>query len=230
MVKFPRPAPTLPAASDGRGLCASLSVVHMQMANSVATPDRGNGMGHLRAYRAAVDGKPHGNKTCRTPSPLPDVRRLIFAVATLFAASVSGSASHAQSGPFTGMAGNWSGGGTVTLDDGSSERIRCRATYAVGAGGNGLNQSLTCASDSYRFILSSNVVAQGNALSGTWSESSRGVNGTLEGRGSNGNFQVVASAPGFTANLSLTTRGNKQSVLIKSDSAFRSASISLSRF
>ena len=33
---------------------------------------------------------------------------------------------------FAGMAGTWSGGGTVTLDDGSSERIRCRATYKVG--------------------------------------------------------------------------------------------------
>jgi hypothetical protein len=147
----------------------------------------------------------------------------------LFVASVSGSASYAQSGPFAGMAGNWSGGGTVTLDDGSSERIRCRATYAVGAGGTGLNQSLTCASDSYRFILSTNVVAQGSALSGTWSESSRGVNGTLEGRGSSGNFQVVASAPGFTANLSLATRGNRQSVVISAASQFRGASIALTR-
>jgi len=156
-------------------------------------------------------------------------RRLISAAVTLLVAAMSGSASHAQSGPFAGMAGNWSGGGTVTLDDGSSERLRCRASYAVGAGGTGLNQSLTCASDSYRFILSSNVVAQGGALSGTWSESSRGVNGTLEGRGANGNFQVLASAPGFTASLSLTTHGNRQSVLIKSDSAFRSANIALSR-
>ncbi len=158
------------------------------------------------------------------------LKRLIFAVATLFVASVSGSASYAQSGPFAGMAGNWSGGGTVILDDGSSERIRCRATYAVGAGGAGLNQSLTCASDSYKFILSSNVIAQGAALSGTWSESSRGVNGNLEGRGANGNFQVVASAPGFTANLTLTTRGNRQSVVIRSDTSFRSANIALSRF
>jgi hypothetical protein len=138
-------------------------------------------------------------------------------------------ASHAQSGPFAGMAGVWSGGGTVTLDDGSSERIRCRATYAVGAGGNGLNQTLTCASDSYRFNLSTNVLARGGSLSGTWSETSRNVNGTLEGRGGNGNFQVVASAPGFNADISLRTSGNKQSVVIRSDSQFRSASISLSR-
>jgi hypothetical protein len=142
---------------------------------------------------------------------------------------MAGSAAYAQSGPFAGMAGNWSGGGTITLDDGSSERIRCRASYAVGAGGNGLNQSLTCASDSYRFNLASNVIAQGGALSGTWSESTRNVSGNLEGRGSNGNFQVVASAPGFTANISLTTHGNKQSVSITSGTVLRSANISLSR-
>ena len=141
----------------------------------------------------------------------------------------SASTSYAQSGPFTGMAGNWSGGGTVTLDDGSTERIRCRASYAVGAGGNGLNQTLTCASDSYKFNLASNVVAQGAAISGSWSESTRNVAGTLEGRAGNGVFNVIASAAGFTANITLTTHGNKQSVIIKSDTALRSAAISLSR-
>ena len=123
----------------------------------------------------------------------------------------------------------WSGGGTVTLDDGSTERIRCRASYAVGDNGAGLNQTLVCASDSYKFDLKANVIAERGTLSGTWSESSRDVNGTIEGRGSNGNFQVVASAPGFTANISLTTRGNRQSVVIKSESGFRGATISLSR-
>ena len=182
-------------------------------------------MVHLRAYRAAGDGK-HPANNART-TKFVTTRRMLLAAVAFFV--VSSSSSYAQSGPFAGMAGSWSGGGTVTLDDGSTERIRCRATYAVGAGGNGLNQSLTCASDSYRFNLSSNVVSEGGSLSGTWSESSRGVNGNLEGRVSGGNFQIVASAPGFTANLSLTTRGNKQSVVIKSDSAFRGASISLSR-
>jgi hypothetical protein len=184
-------------------------------------------MGHLRAYRAAVDGKRRGNKPSRTAETFAVIRRLIFAAVAMLV--VSGSASYAQSGPFAGMAGNWSGGGTVTLDDGSTERIRCRATYAVGAGGNGLNQKLLCASDSYRFDLSSNVIAEGGSLSGTWSESSRGVNGTLQGRGGSGNFQVVASAAGFNANLSLTTRGNRQSVVIRAESQFRGASISLSR-
>jgi hypothetical protein len=186
-------------------------------------------MEHLQAYRAAVGGKRHGNKAVQTAAPLAMARRLIFAVVTLFAASVFSSASHAQSGPFAGMAGNWSGAGTVILDDGSTERIRCRASYAVGAGGNGLNQTLTCASDSYKFNILTNVTAQGAAVSGTWSETSRNINGNIEGRSSGGNFQVVATAPGFSANISLATRGNKQSVVIKAESQFKGVSISLSR-
>src|SRR5947199_9917534 len=146
----------------------------MQMASSAATPGRENGTGRLQASRAAVDGKLRASKASRANDTLSFFSRLIFAV-TLFVATVSGSESYAQSGPFAGMAGVWAGGGTVTLDDGSSERIRCRATYAVSRDGSGLNQSLTCASDSYRFNLASNVVASGGSLSGTWSESSRGI-------------------------------------------------------
>ena len=186
-------------------------------------------MGHLRAYRAADGGKHHGNKAGRRADAFVVMRQLVLALVILVAASVYGSASYAQSGPFAGMAGNWSGGGTVMLDDGSSERIRCRASYAVGAGGTGLNLTLTCASDSYKFNLTTNIVAQGSAVSGTWTETSRNINGNLEGRSGGGNFQVVATAPGFTANITLTTRGNKQSVVIRAESVFRGASISLSR-
>ena len=182
-------------------------------------------MARPRAYLAAVDGKHPASKASRTEF-FVRTRRLLFAAAAFFVASTS--ASYAQ-GVFTGLAGNWSGGGTVTLDDGSTERIRCRASYAVGAGGNGLNQSLTCASEAYKFNLSSNVISEGGVLSGTWSESSRGISGILQGRAVSGNFQVVASTAGFNASIALTTRGNKQSVMIRADSRFRGASISLSR-
>jgi hypothetical protein len=142
---------------------------------------------------------------------------------------LSGSSGFAQSAPFAGMAGVWSGGGTIELEDGSKERIRCRATYAVSGDGNGLNQSLTCASDSYKFSLKSDVIARNGVLSGTWSEESRGVSGSLEGRAGGGQFNVVVSAPSFTANVSLTTRGNKQTVSITSQSQIKGATISLSR-
>jgi hypothetical protein len=187
-------------------------------------------MARRRVYRAAVDGKRRGNNANQTAEFSTIARRLIFAAVALYATSVSGSASCAESGPFAAMAGNWSGGGTVTLDDGSSERIRCRASYAVSASGTGLNQTLTCASDSYKINLNNNVVSEGGSLSGTWSESNRAATGTLQGHGNNGNFQVIASGPGLTAHISLTTHGNKQSIVIKTDTAFRTTAISLSRY
>jgi hypothetical protein len=182
-------------------------------------------MGHQRAYPAAVAGKRRDNNGTNETLTVP--RRLLMAAAVLFAASLSGSASYAQTGPFAGLAGSWRGGGTATLDDGSTERIRCRATYAVS--GPSMEMTLTCASEAYKFNLQSNVVSEGGAISGTWRESSRGINGTLQGRGGGGNFQVVASSGGFNANISLTTRGNRQSVVMRADSQFRGASIALSR-
>jgi hypothetical protein len=142
--------------------------------------------------------------------------------------SLAAPASHAQSGgPYAGMAGRWSGGGTVTLDDGSNERIRCRAVYEVA--GTKMDMSLTCASDAYKFNLSASVVDQGGAIVGQWSETSRGITGSLSGRGGGGNFQVTAVTAGFNANISLRTTGNKQSVSIRADSQFRAANISLSK-
>jgi hypothetical protein len=184
-------------------------------------------MGHQLASRAAVDGKRPVSKISLTSELFAQARRLTFAAVAFFIAALAASTSHAQSGPFAGMAGRWSGGGTVTLDDGSSERIRCRAIYAVN--GPTMDMSLTCASDAYRFNLQANVVAEGGAVSGTWSETSRNIGGSLQGRGGGGNFQVVASAAGFNASISLRTSGNKQSVAIRADSVFRGANIAMSK-
>jgi len=184
-------------------------------------------MGHQQVCRVAVDGKLPASKPSRTSELFAQVRRPAFAVASFFLAVCAASPGQAQSGPFAGMAGRWSGGGTITLDDGSSERIRCRASYQVS--GPSMDMSLTCASDAYKFNLAANVVDQGGAVSGTWSESGRGVSGTLQGRGGGGNFQVVASSAGFNANISLRTTGNKQSVTMRADNQFRGANISLSK-
>ena len=186
-------------------------------------------MGHQQEFLAAVAGKRRGSKAHRTTGVFAGVKGLILGAVALLAASTFSAPVQAQSGPFNGLPGVWSGAGTVTLDDGSSERIRCKATYAVGEGGRGLNQTLTCASDSYKFDLRTNVTAEGNQITGGWSEISRNISGTIQGTGSNGSIQVVASAAGFNANITVTTRGNRQTVLIKSEGSFRAANISLSR-
>ncbi|WP_431014453.1 hypothetical protein [Bradyrhizobium pachyrhizi] len=184
-------------------------------------------MGHQLAYRAAADGKHPVSKITSLSSFFAIARRPAFAAAAFFVTTLASTTGHAQSGPFAGMAGTWSGAGSVTLDDGSSERIRCRATYHVG--GPRMTMILTCASDAYKFNLAADVQADGSAVSGNWSESSRNVSGSLQGRGGGGNFQVVASAPGFNADISMRTTGNKQAVTIRADSQFRGASITLSK-
>jgi hypothetical protein len=183
-------------------------------------------MAHQPAYPAAVAGKHRGNNGENRKLRV-DVRRLLIAAAVLFVTLLSGSAGYAQSGPFAPLAGSWRGGGTLSLDDGSTERVRCRASYAVR--GASMDMTLTCASDAYKFNLQGDVVSEGGAISGNWSESSRGVSGTLQGRGGNGSFQVIASSAGFNANISLATHGNRQTIVMRTDGTFRGASISLSR-
>ena len=186
-------------------------------------------MGHQQGFLAAVIGKRRGSNARRMERSFVGLKGLILGAVALLAASLFSAPSQAQSGPFNGLAGVWSGAGTVTLDDGSNERIRCRATYAVGEAGHGLNQTLTCASDSYKFDLRTNVIAEGNNITGSWSEISRNISGTIQGSGTSGAIQVVASAAGFSANITVTTRGNRQTVLIRSEGSFKAANITLSR-
>jgi hypothetical protein len=155
------------------------------------------------------------------------LQKAFVAIAGLAVCVLAATPASAQSAPFSGMHGAWSGSGTIALSDGSKERLRCRASYRVSAGDSTLQQSLRCASDSYKFELSSDVVSEGGRVSGTWSETSRGISGSLQGRASGGRIAVAADSPMFSANITLTTTGNKQSVSITSQGDIRQVSIAM---
>ena len=104
----------------------------------------------------------------------------------------------------------------VTLTSGATERIRCRSTYQVSSDGDQLTQSLRCASDSYRFELNSRAMSEGGRLSGSWTETSRTASGALVGQATPGQISARVTSPGFTADLSLSTRGDRQTVTIRS--------------
>ena len=155
--------------------------------------------------------------------------RAIKAASIGAALMLSVSASHAQSGPFAGFDGTWSGNGTVALSDGTTERIRCKAGYKVNGSGLGLKQNLHCASDSYKFDLSSEVTSNGDRISGNWSERSRNIFGNLQGTAGGGQIDVFVEASGFAANLTLRTTGNKQSVSISSKGEIRGVNITMTK-
>jgi hypothetical protein len=152
----------------------------------------------------------------------------IMAAGVGAALMLSVSAGHAQSsGPFAGFDGAWSGTGTVSLSDGSTEHIRCKASYKVNGTGMGLKQKLDCASDSYKFDLTSDVTSNGDRISGNWSEASRNIFGNLQGTAGGGQIDVFVEANGFAANLTLRTNGNKQTVQISSKGEIRGVNITM---
>ena len=138
-------------------------------------------------------------------------------------------AAQAQSGQFAGYAGSWSGTGSISIADQGTERIRCRGTYTVDGGGNNLKQNLRCASDSYTFELNSDITANGSQLTGSWSEASRGVNGSVSGSISGGEITALVATNGYAANFNVSTRGNKQNVDINSKGEIRGVQIALTR-
>jgi len=141
---------------------------------------------------------------------------------------LSVSAGQAQSsGPFAGFDGAWTGTGTVALSDGSTEHIRCKANYKVNGTGMGLKQKLDCASDSYKFDLTSDVTSNGERISGNWSEASRNIFGNLQGTAGGGQIDVFVEANGFAATLVLRTNGNKQTVEISSKGEIRGVNITM---
>src|SRR5260370_2679085 len=140
---------------------------------------------------------------------------------------LSVSAGHAQSGPFAGFEGAWVGNGTVARSGGTTERIRCKADYKVNGSGLGLKQNLHCASDSYKFDLSSDVTSQGDRISGNWSEASRNIFGNLQGTAGGGQIEVFVEASRFAAKLTLRTNGNKQTGQICSKAEVSGAPITI---
>jgi hypothetical protein len=158
------------------------------------------------------------------------VRGAILAVALLF--SVTGTGFAQRVAPFERLAGSWSGSGTIELSNGTHESIKCRAAYDVPAGQAKLQLNIRCASEGSNFDLRASADYSGGAVSGYWSESTRGVSGTISGRAEGDRFQVVARAASFVATLTLVTHGGRQSVSIRSQasqSTIRAVSVNLRR-
>ena len=119
---------------------------------------------------------------------------------------------------FAGLSGKWSGDGSIVLPNGSTERLRCDAAYEVGGGGDNLDQTLQCVSDSYNFDLRVNLEDNGGAIVGSWNEVTKSVAGGISGQGAKGLIRVVVSGQNLAANVVVKTQGNKQAVSIRSQS------------
>jgi len=152
---------------------------------------------------------------------------LLSLVALLVAA---GPALPQVGGIFAGLDGAWSGAGVIRLSDGSSAPIKCNAAYAVGGGGDHLDQSIDCASPRQSFAFRIQLDASGGEILGSWRELTRQVEGGVSGQGALGKLQLVVRGQGFTAQATVTARAGRQTLVLAANAGgFSSATISLRR-
>lgn len=130
-------------------------------------------------------------------------RWLVMAI--LSGVALAGMASSGKSEPGS-LTGSWSGGGWVSLADGSREKAHCNLHYTP-AGGSQYSISATCASDSGKVSQTGRVRKSGeNSYQGRFYNSEFDVHGQI---------RVVLQS------------SNKQTVTLTSDSA--NARLTLSR-
>jgi hypothetical protein len=120
--------------------------------------------------------------------------------------------------PFAGLAGKWSGDGSIALTNGTTERLRCNADYVVSGGGDDLDSTLRCPSDSYNFDLRISLVDNAGAVLENWNEIGKNVQGGISGRDSKGLIQVNVQGQAFAAAVTVATAGTVQSVKIHAQS------------
>ncbi len=122
-------------------------------------------------------------------------------------------------GIFDSLAGSWSGNGVVETSTGGHEHVRCKANYVTRNAGQSVQLDLRCASDAYKFELTSDIIQDGEAISGIWFESTHSVGGKISGRNVDGLIEARAEGDTFTALLTVGTNGGRQSFLMESPGA-----------
>jgi hypothetical protein len=153
----------------------------------------------------------------------------IVLVFVLLAAWSDGGQAQRAGSAFARLAGHWAGSGTIDLSDGTHEPLRCRASYDL-LSAQKVELNIRCASDSYNFDLLGSATLSGRSIGGSWSESTRSAAGSITGTAEGDRIQVHAMGAGFSADLTLVTRGARQSILIRTpdpSAGIKGATISL---
>ncbi len=114
-----------------------------------------------------------------------------------------------KTGEFTGY---WSGVGMVTWSNGSTEQLKCVATYKNAAAD--VRQNLRCASPGYAISASAELTVAGEVITGTWEEKTYSANGLITGKVTDTGFLLSIKGPTFSAEMHLNHSACKQAIEI----------------
>ena len=151
-----------------------------------------------------------------------------LAAALLMAAGGAVPAVAAKPDGLKSFAGSWSGGGTVRMSNGTTQKIKCRGS--VSAGGSSARQQITCASTNLRLSISSNISVSGSSLRGTLRESVQGFTAGLSGSTTGNGFHVSLSGRNTSASGSISGSARSMSISISvTGKTIASVQVSLSK-
>jgi hypothetical protein len=142
------------------------------------------------------------------PSQGGHQRRRAYGLSVLLAATLASQPVNALK--LQEFIGYWSGAGMVTMANGSTEQLKCVATYKSTQ--QDLRQSLRCASTGYAISAAVELKVTGETVTGTWEEKTYSANGLITGKMTDDGFNLSIKGPNFTADMNLSHTACKQSI------------------
>lgn len=137
---------------------------------------------------------------------------ILSAAALALAAGTVPAASNA--GTFNALHGAWTGSGSVRLENGSTERIRCRGYYTARSGGSALGMAINCSNASnFKIHMRANLSSSGGRISGSWEEREFNQTGSVSGRQAGNGFNLTFSGA-ISGSMAVTLSGSRQTVSI----------------
>jgi hypothetical protein len=113
-------------------------------------------------------------------------------------------------GIFSNFGGYWRGAGRISDVNGRTEALSCKSTNAPAPDGIAMSMALVCASDSYRVDFHADLYTDVQAISGTWSETTRNASGNISGAIRPGVINARTEAPGFSADILIRVVGGRR--------------------
>ncbi len=110
------------------------------------------------------------------------------------------------------LAGRWSGIGSALYTDGSSERLRCVATYVPERLGTAVHQVIRCKGTAMDLKLGGAWAIKDGSIAGTWTEETYSLSGSLNGQAAPAGFDVKATSTFADVSVAVRMSGCTQDI------------------
>ncbi len=131
----------------------------------------------------------------------------------LIAGSLSAAPVLASDATFAALEGAWGGSGNVRLENGKTERLKCKGYYTTKAGGSSLGMAINCGNPSFKINMRATLISAGGKITGTWEEREFNQAGDVTGASTDKGFSLKFSGA-ISGSMSVTMTDGNQTVSI----------------